>query len=60
VIDAGVAVSLLVFAAAGFAVALWGAFSVGRQSEENRGKKYLRSLSHLYNPSKDKTVDWSP
>lgn len=53
-----VVAACLLIAAAGFAVAIWGAFSIGQRTEENRGKKYLRSLSHLHNP-KD-TKDWTP
>jgi hypothetical protein len=36
----------------GFTVALLGAFQFGQVKEENRGRRYLDSLSHLYTPDK--------
>lgn len=45
-----VVIVCLFLALLGFTVAMLAAFRLGQAREENRARKYLASLSHLYRP----------
>lgn len=45
-----VVIVCLFLAVLGFTVAMLAAFRLGQAQEENRARRYLISLSHLYRP----------
>lgn len=51
-----VVIVCLFLALLGFTVAMLASFRLGQAREENRARRYLSSLSHLYRPEdKDRT-----